>query len=255
MRRIAIGDIHGCAKALRGLVDAIDPQPQDQLVFLGDYIDRGPDSRDVVDQVIALRDRCNVVTLRGNHEIMLMGVVVGGLDDRVWLDNGGQSTVASYGGSTEKIPAEHLSFFQQLVPFYETSTEIFAHANYVCDLAMHAQTDMTLFWTHLPSPLPQPHQSGKRVILGHTPQPDNRILDAGHLVCIDTYCFGGGCLTALDVGSGDVIQTNRHGHLVRPPLISAAHQALKLGKNITEFCRKRFAGKGPSAAPARKLEC
>ncbi len=242
MRRFAIGDIHGCAKALRSLIEAIDPTPKDQLIFLGDYIDRGPDSRDVIDQVIALSNRCNVVTLRGNHEIMLLGVVLGGLNDQVWLDNGGQSTVASYGGSVDKIPADHLQFFQKLSPFYETSTEIFVHACYVHDVAMHAQRDMTLYWTHLPVPLPEPHHSGKRVILGHTPQPDHRILDAGHLVCIDTYCFGGGCLTALEISSGDVIQVNRHGHICRAPFLAAVHQVTKLGKTVTEFCRNRFSG-------------
>ena len=92
MRRFVIGDIHGCAKALRTLIETIAPRAEDELVFLGDYVDRGPDSRDVVDQVIDLHDRCRVVALRGNHEIMLMGVALGGLDDTVWLANGGKAT-------------------------------------------------------------------------------------------------------------------------------------------------------------------
>ena len=70
MRRFAIGDIHGCAKALRSVIEAIDPQPEDEIVFLGDYVDRGPDSRDAVDQIIDLQTRTQVVALRGNHEIM-----------------------------------------------------------------------------------------------------------------------------------------------------------------------------------------
>lgn len=138
MRRFAIGDIHGCAKALRTLIESIDPQTNDELVFLGDYVDRGPDSRDVVDQVIALHDRCRVVTLRGNHEIMLLGVTLGGLDDFVWLNNGGQATVASYGGCLSKIPARHLAFFQDLLPYHESSDAIFVHAGFDPQLAMHA---------------------------------------------------------------------------------------------------------------------
>lgn len=240
MRRFAIGDIHGCAKALRSLIEAISPDPDDEIVFVGDYIDRGPDSRDVIDQIISLSSRCKVVALRGNHELMLQGVVVGGLDDRVWLANGGQATVSSYGGSLSKIPADHIYFFRSLRPFYETETEIFVHAGYRPDCGMHATDEMTIYWAHLPLPLPPPHFSGKRVIVGHTPQPEGRVLDAGHLVCIDTYCFGGGCLTALDLGTGETLQTNRHGHLRRPPLISAAAGVKKMGRAITMYCRQQF---------------
>ncbi|QDT05774.1 Serine/threonine-protein phosphatase 1 [Rubripirellula lacrimiformis] len=243
MRRFAIGDVHGCSKALRTLIETIAPTPEDELVFLGDYVDRGPDSRDVVDQVIALQNRCRVVTLRGNHEIMLQGVARGGLSDTVWLANGGQATVSSYGGSLDKLPANHHEFFMDLLPYYETAKHIFVHAGYLPNLSMPAQEEMTLYWNHLPTPVPPPHQSGKRVIVGHTPQPDNRILDAGHLVCIDTYCFGGGCLTAMDVETGDMIQTNRHGHVQRPPILSAALTAKKIGKSITKFCRQRFGNK------------
>ncbi len=66
-RTIAIGDVHGCSAALAALVRAISPTALDTLVFLGDYIDRGPDSRGVLEQVIALAERCSVVPLLGNH--------------------------------------------------------------------------------------------------------------------------------------------------------------------------------------------
>src|SRR5690554_6025128 len=108
MRRYVIGDIHGCSKALRSLVDEIAPSQDDQLIFLGDFIDRGPDSRGVIDQVIELSQRTRVVAIRGNHEVMLMGVLMGGLDANWWCQTGGQSTLASYGGSIERIPAAHL---------------------------------------------------------------------------------------------------------------------------------------------------
>jgi serine/threonine protein phosphatase 1 len=77
-RLIAIGDIHSCAKALATLIEAIQPTPQDTLVLLGDYIDRGPDSRSVMDQIIALRQCCIVVSLLGNHEEMLLAALDGG---------------------------------------------------------------------------------------------------------------------------------------------------------------------------------
>ena len=239
MRRFVIGDIHGCAKALRTLIETIKPQPNDELVFLGDYVDRGPDSRNVVDQVIQLQDQCRVVALRGNHEIMLMGVAFGGLDDTVWLANGGKATVSSYGGSLSKIPARHLAFFQDLAPYYELDDTIFVHAGYHHLLAMHQQDDATIYWNHLPNPLPLPHQTGKRVILGHTPQGSGEVLDVGHVVCVDTYCFGGGYLTALEVDSGRVLQTDIHGHLRRAPLFSFTDRLVKTTSQLAKFCYSR----------------
>src|SRR5271165_1398204 len=96
-RTIAIGDIHGCSAALASLVRAIDPTPHDLLVFLGDYIDRGPDSRGVLEQVIALVERCTVVALMGNHEEMLLAALEGQSELRYWLKFGGTEALASYG--------------------------------------------------------------------------------------------------------------------------------------------------------------
>ena len=218
MRRYVIGDIHGCAKALRTLLENIEPTEEDELVFLGDYVDRGPNSRDVVQQIIDLRGQCKVIPLRGNHEIMLLGVVLGGLDDKVWLGNGGVSTVSSYGGSLKKIPIPHLDFFQSLQTYYETNESIFVHAGYDPDKAIHEQDQALTYWNHLPEILPPPHNSGKRIFVGHTPQTNGNILDGGHIVCVDTFCFGGGYLTAYETLTSEIIQADRHGHLRRTPL-------------------------------------
>jgi hypothetical protein len=97
-RIIAIGDVHGCSKALATLLEAIQPTQQDMLVFLGDYIDRGPDSRGVVEQVIALGERCTVVPLLGNHEEMMLAALESGQSEvRLWLKFGGEVALASYG--------------------------------------------------------------------------------------------------------------------------------------------------------------
>jgi serine/threonine protein phosphatase 1 len=240
MRQFAIGDIHGCSKALRSLIELIDPGPEDELVFLGDYVDRGPDSRDVVDQIITLREDCRVVALRGNHEIMLLGVACGGLDDSVWLSNGGLATVTSYGGCLSKIPPDHLAFFQDLVPYYESSSSIFVHAGYAHQLAMHEQHEATTYWNHLATPVPPPHQSGKRVFVGHTPQASGSILDAGHVVCLDTYCFGGGFLTAYEIGSDEVIQTDIHGHPRRAPLLAIPQRLTRLGRAVADRWRRHL---------------
>jgi serine/threonine protein phosphatase 1 len=232
MRRFAIGDIHGCAKALRSLIEVIDPQPDDEIVFLGDYVDRGPDSRNAIDQIIALRERTQVVTLRGNHELMLMGAVMGGRDDSFWLANGGNATLASYGGSLAKIPSDHLVFFHELIPYYEIDDTIFVHASYDPEVEMFDQSETMTYWTHLPKPLPARHKSGKRVIVGHTPQPEGKVLDAGHLACIDTYCFGYGYLTAYQIGGKSVIQADRHGHVKRSPARAFTSKLASLGQEF-----------------------
>ncbi|MGV3486736.1 MAG: metallophosphoesterase family protein [Planctomycetaceae bacterium] len=214
MRRFVIGDIHGCSKALRTIVEAIAPQSDDQLIFLGDFIDRGPDSRGVIDLMITTAQQTRVIGLRGNHEVMLLGVVCGGCDPQLWLQSGGAATLASYGGSIEKIPPRHLEFFRSLRAHHETERELFIHAGYDPDVPADKIDDAHRYWNHLTG-LPLPHCSGKRVFVGHTPQANGKVLDYGHLVCLDTYCFGGGWLTALDLDTDEVIQANRHGHLRR----------------------------------------
>jgi Calcineurin-like phosphoesterase len=139
-RIIAIGDIHGCSAALAVLIRAIDPTPLDTLVFLGDYIDRGPNSRGVLEQVIALADRCIVVPLLRNHEEILIGALEGQSDLDFWLKFGGMEALASYGNSSGRgirpgglrsiIPASHLEFIKDCQGYYETVRHLFVHAFY-----------------------------------------------------------------------------------------------------------------------------
>ncbi|KAA1257601.1 Bis(5'-nucleosyl)-tetraphosphatase [symmetrical] [Rubripirellula obstinata] len=247
MRRFVIGDIHGCAKALDTLIETIHPTSTDEIVFLGDYIDRGPNSRDVVKQVIELGKSCRTVTLRGNHEIMMLGVALYGLDDKVWLANGGNATLSSYGGKLSKVPDLHIEFFRGLRPYYEIDESIFVHAGYDPALEMRHQEETTLYWMHLPNPLPEPHISGKRVFVGHTPQPSGMVMSAEHLVGIDTYCFGGGYLTAYDVTTCESIQANRHGHLRKAPFRKLFEGVQFAAKTAGGVCRKLVSGKQPDS--------
>src|SRR5215216_3309528 len=112
-RTIAIGDIHGCPAALRALIDAIQPAEDDMLVLLGDYIDRGPDSRGVVDVVLDLEKRRRIVPLLGNHELMLLNAVHNPRVIGPWLECGGDATLASYGGRIKDIPEEHIDFVRR----------------------------------------------------------------------------------------------------------------------------------------------
>src|SRR6516225_5447385 len=87
-RTIAIGDVHGCAEALAALIQAIQPGPDDQIVTLGDYIDGGPDSCGVIDQLLALSGRCRLIPLLGNHEEMLLAALEGRSELASWLHFG-----------------------------------------------------------------------------------------------------------------------------------------------------------------------
>ena len=95
-RLIAVGDIHGCATALRTLVKVTDPRPEDTAVVLGDVIDWGPNSRDCVQQLIDLSNRCRFVLVRGNHEEMLFAALESQSELRYWLNFGGEETLKSY---------------------------------------------------------------------------------------------------------------------------------------------------------------
>lgn len=213
VRTIAIGDIHGCADALAALLQAVGPRADDCLVVLGDYVDRGPDSRSVIDQLLALRTRCRLVVLLGNHELMMLRGLNDDEDQDFWLDYGGQATLNSYGGRVAAIPAAHVEFLAGGVPFFETERYFFVHANYVPDLPLDDQPESMLLWTHLHRSRPAPHCSGKIAVVGHTPQATGEILDLGHLVCIDTCCFGGGWLTALEVDTRRIWQVDGLGRL------------------------------------------
>lgn len=209
-RTIAIGDIHGCANELKALLELVAPQAGDTIVFLGDYIDRGPDSKTVIDTILDLQEHCHVVPLVGNHEVMLLDAFEQPLMRSLWLQFGGRQTLDSYEGTLDSIPEQHLTFLRDCARYHETEDHLFVHANYLPKTPLNQQDPQILLWTHLTELRPQPHVSGKRVIVGHTPQKNGKILDYGHLVCLDTYCFGNGVLTAMDVNTNQIWQTTAH---------------------------------------------
>src|SRR3954452_5956815 len=113
-RVIAIGDVHGCAKAFRALVEIIRPQSDDTLITLGDCVDRGPDSRKVIDELLSLRDRCHLVPLLGNHEELMLNFLDGKPQPDNWLEVGGAATVRSYSKKPdpEDTTPEHLDYIR-----------------------------------------------------------------------------------------------------------------------------------------------
>jgi serine/threonine protein phosphatase 1 len=216
-RILAIGDIHGCSTALGRLIDAIDPGPDDLIVTLGDYIDWGPDSRGVIEQLIALSGRCRLVPLLGNHEEMLLEALDSNDQLRYWLNFGGDRTLLSYPyvEGSGMIPEDHLQFLRGCRDYFETATFIFAHANYDHRMPMDQVGGTKLRWEFIDPAGQRPHISGKTVVVGHTPQVSGQVLDLGFLVGIDTDCSRGGWLTGLDLGSGQVIQASQRGDVRR----------------------------------------
>jgi serine/threonine protein phosphatase 1 len=218
-RVIAIGDIHGCSSALRAIVEAIHPQPADTLVVLGDCVDRGPNSADVINQLLELREKCQLVLLLGNHEEMMLNFLDGRPQPDDWLLCGGAATVESYRDAQGKLmpaPQEHIDFIRAWGDCFETETHFFAHGSYEPDRPLSQQHWQTMRWQSLKYGIPGPHESGKTAIVGHTSQKNGQILDVGHLLCIDTFCWGGGWLTAFDPVSTQTWQADRNGRLRQP---------------------------------------
>ncbi|RIK83435.1 MAG: serine/threonine protein phosphatase [Planctomycetota bacterium] len=226
-RTIALGDIHGCNVALATMVEGLRLQPDDALVVLGDVIDRGPDSRDVIRQLLALRGRCQLFCIQGNHEQMLLDALEGRMAVQEWLIHGGAETLDSYGKGAGMLAleAEHVDFLRTWGDVYETDTHFFVHGNYLATRPFGRQPWRDLRWQSLKWHTPEPHISGKTAVLGHTSNKQGKILNLGHLICLDTYCHGGYWLTALDATTGRVWQANQQGEFRNgelPPIQSAS---------------------------------
>ncbi|MCC6492292.1 MAG: serine/threonine protein phosphatase [Pirellulales bacterium] len=225
-RTIAVGDVHGCNAALATLVAGLNLQPHDTLVALGDVIDRGPDSRDVILQLLALRERCRLVCIQGNHEQMLLDALDGRMAVQEWLIYGGAETLDSYGKGSGMLAleAEHVEFLRSWVDVYETDSHFFVHGNYLATRPLDRQPWRDLRWQSLKWHTPAAHICGKTAVVGHTSNKQGQILNLGHLICIDTYCHGGYWLTAFDSTSGRVWQANEGGEFREgqlPPIKSA----------------------------------
>lgn len=214
-RLIAIGDIHGCLDALDTLLGAISPGPQDTVIALGDFIDRGPDSCGVIERLSELQNQCQLVPLLGNHEEMMLSTLDGAAPRGWWLTHGGGETLDSYDRQPDgkRLLEKHTRWLRDCRTHHEADEWFFTHANYVADEPLATQPAEALRWQSLAEHFPTRHQNGKRAVVGHTAQRSGEILWSDQLVCIDTYCHGGGWLTAFDVLSSTVWQASRGGRL------------------------------------------
>jgi serine/threonine protein phosphatase 1 len=198
----AIGDIHGCYDQLLDLLDRIPIDWScDRLVFMGDYIDRGPKSFEVVDYLVGLQDRHpRIVFLKGNHEQMLADYL-SGKDRMTYLYNGGRQTLDSYlkhaGPNAQyPIPPAHLRFFESLALYYETEDYIFVHAGLRQDLPLDQQDPEDMLWIREKF-IDTKYEFGKRVVFGHTPLQEPLV--EHNKIGIDTGAVYGNKLTCVQL--------------------------------------------------------
>ena len=197
----AIGDIHGCLEPLHHLIAQLRLSEADELVFLGDYVDRGPDSKGVIDYLLTLRGRCTF--LMGNHERMFLDFLQG-KERTLFLYNGGTATLESYGG-LRGIPATHLAFLDRLRLYHETQDYLFVHAGIRPGIPVQEQDERDLLWIREEF-YAYSGRFPKTVVFGHTPM--REVLMDEDRIGIDTACVYGNKLTCLTLPSRDVIQVS-----------------------------------------------
>lgn len=195
-RRIfVVGDIHGCQAHLRALLSRMDwtPDSGDLLLFLGDYIDRGPKSFEVVETILELIEKApnDVITLMGNHEKMFLDFLSGEELPHLFA-NGMAETVRDYCRDGRELNADHLMFYRNLRLFYETDDYIFVHAGLFPGKPLEEQSLMDLLWIREPF-LESDYDFGKTVVFGHTPFKEPYV--APGRLGLDTGAVYGGSLT------------------------------------------------------------
>ena len=236
MSLYAIGDLHGCPEELDVLLAHIGTTASDTLVFLGDYVDRGPAVRPLVDRLIRLRDAGpSTVFLRGNHEDMFLSYLeLGGRYGEVYLANGGGPTLASYdirGGvvgseAAAMVPSQHLRFLLELRYTYVDGPWLFVHAGVRPRVALERQSEEDLLWIR-DDAFGRGHDLPYAVVFGHTPRRE-ALIELPDRVGLDTGLVYGNKLSCLDVGGRRLLQVARGGRRVVERDLSAEFSAANL---------------------------
>ncbi len=208
----AIGDIHGMGDKLKQLIEKLPLQLGDQLLFIGDYVDRGPDPAGTVEFLVRLQKRQRCTFLMGNHEAMFLsflgwnGAAYFGAE--AFLENGGDTTLQSYGFFNSEddfqLPKQHEEFYRNLKLWHVDGEYLFVHAGLSkealrlsdVEYALARERPRDLLWQRGPADLP--HSLGATVVYGHTPMPDLQVRwNLPYSIGIDTGCVYGGMLTAI----------------------------------------------------------
>ncbi|HTN73582.1 MAG TPA: metallophosphoesterase family protein [Methylomirabilota bacterium] len=225
MRCFVIGDIHGCPNELRYLIEDLPLESGDRLVFLGDYVDRGPDSKGVVSYLLELQKNAtyDFIFLKGNHEDMFLSYLgLPGQYGDMFLFNGGKVTLESYGLSTTnsapderlaQIPPAHLDFYKNLRNYYVAAPFLCVHAGIDPLKPLEDQTESDMFWIRNQF-IYRSHMLPYIVLFGHTPQ-DDVFYDLPYKIGLDTGLVYGNKLTCLETQEKMLYQINRGKKTVR----------------------------------------
>lgn len=211
-RLFAVGDIHGCFDSFEKLIETkIKLRKTDKIILLGDLVDRGPQSKEVVDRIIDLqRQGFDIISLMGNHEEMMLKA----LDDEkylwLWLQNGGDTTMHSFGiYALKDLNEQYIDFFRELKPYYQYLNFLFVHAGFNDSIPDPFADKYHMLWTcnrNHKNPL----LKNNTIIHGHKPitaeQCQLRVEKRNQTIDIDTGCVyfdreGYGRLTALELFS------------------------------------------------------
>jgi serine/threonine protein phosphatase 1 len=215
-RLYAVGDIHGRADLLDALLDKIaadaaETELQSRVIFLGDYVDRGPNSKEVLERLLQYGEQFpQSVFLKGNHEEAMLDFIADPIDLESWIDWGGLETMQSYGlpavadrppeslrnELVEKLPDAHFQFLMDLPCYYQAGDYIFVHAGLRAGVSLGNQVSQDMLWIRDEFYLTSASDWGSRCIVhGHTPQ--NAPFNSSWRVNVDTGAFRTGSLTAV----------------------------------------------------------
>jgi serine/threonine protein phosphatase 1 len=221
-RLFAIGDIHGCPDELEAMLDGIAPARGDTVVFVGDYVDRGPAARDVIELLVERkRGDAEIVFLKGNHEDMMLSFLgMPGHYGESFLINGGAQTLDSYGvtestldDAIEQIPESHVEFLKNLGTSYLRPPFLFVHAGIQPLRQLEEQNVEDMLWIRQEF-IFKPHQIGATVVFGHTPM-RAVMVDLPYKLGIDTGLVYGGKLSCVEFSEGVLYQVARGSRQVK----------------------------------------
>jgi serine/threonine protein phosphatase 1 len=219
----AIGDIHGMRDELAKLLALLPLEPSDRLIFIGDYIDRGPDPKGVVDLLIELAKQRECIFLMGNHEAMFLSFLgwqgPSYFGKEAFLHNGGETTLETYGyfeaEGDFRLPPEHEKFYRELSLWHLEGEYAFVHAGMSKSAlglsdpkyALSRERTKDLLWQRETADLP--HSLGVTIVYGHTPLPDFGVRwNVPYSIGIDTGAVYGGPLSAIRLPDETIFQSS-----------------------------------------------